>query len=255
MVTNHQPIIGNHHFAHASSEALDLYRDHYFLSCVMVTHSVAEGILKFVAERNNVAARARESRQALAERLRDDGFISPTFCGAFVQIWSSYRNDYHHMNPSVSAVDHAELAERNIENLATMEREIFECGCSEGKLVPRHEIYWDLQSDGSVPVSICGSDRRLRVPGYSQKERAYWLVLPVFNGQSLHPRKLAHIVTDHRETIGQRNCRNLHVVRPDSRSRLFQLRALFAVDYCSRIVKWHAVEFCHELAKQGEVLT
>src|SRR4029079_15627410 len=126
--------------------------------------------------------------------------------------------------------------------------------------VPKASLFRATRFTGTcsriVPyLSICGSDRRLRVPGYSQKERAYWLVLPVFNGQSLHPRKLAHIVTDHRETIGQRNCRNLHVVRPDSRPRLFQLRALFAVDYCSRIVKWHAVEFCHELAKQGEVLT
>jgi hypothetical protein len=40
----HQGIVPNHHFAAASSECIDLYRDGYALSAVMVSQAVAEGI-------------------------------------------------------------------------------------------------------------------------------------------------------------------------------------------------------------------
>ena len=38
----HQGIIPNHHFAAASSECIDLYRDGYSLSAVMVSQAVTE---------------------------------------------------------------------------------------------------------------------------------------------------------------------------------------------------------------------
>lgn len=40
----HQGIIPNHHFAAASSECIDLYRDGYALSAVMVSQAVTEGV-------------------------------------------------------------------------------------------------------------------------------------------------------------------------------------------------------------------
>ena len=40
---NKQGIIGNHHFAPASAESIDLYSNGHFLSTVMVTQSVNEG--------------------------------------------------------------------------------------------------------------------------------------------------------------------------------------------------------------------
>ena len=49
-----QRIIGNHHFAHASTECIHLYRDGHFIATVMTTQAVNEGIIKFVAERNNI---------------------------------------------------------------------------------------------------------------------------------------------------------------------------------------------------------
>ena len=49
-----QGIIGNQHFARASAECIDLYRDGHFISTVMVTQAVNEGILKFVADRNQI---------------------------------------------------------------------------------------------------------------------------------------------------------------------------------------------------------
>ena len=52
----HQGTIPNHHFAAASSECIDLYRDGYSLSAVMVSQAVTEGIWRLVLERNQVQA-------------------------------------------------------------------------------------------------------------------------------------------------------------------------------------------------------
>ena len=49
-----QRIIGSYHFAQASTECIDLYRDGHFIATVMTTQAVNEGIIKFVAERNNI---------------------------------------------------------------------------------------------------------------------------------------------------------------------------------------------------------
>ena len=49
-----QWIIGDHYFARASKECIHLYRDGHFIATVMTTQAVNEGILKFVAERNNI---------------------------------------------------------------------------------------------------------------------------------------------------------------------------------------------------------
>src|SRR3989338_6637199 len=47
----HQWIIGNHHFAAASSECINVYRDGNFIAAVMMSHSINEGIIVFVADR------------------------------------------------------------------------------------------------------------------------------------------------------------------------------------------------------------
>ena len=43
---------------------------------------------------------------------------------------------------------------QNIGDLAAIENEVFDFTTSGGKLVPVHKMYWDLQSDGSVPVFL-----------------------------------------------------------------------------------------------------
>jgi hypothetical protein len=150
---NHQRITGNHHFAHASAECLDLYRDGYFLSCVMVTQAVGEGIAKFVAERNAIARQNGEKNQTLVCRLRQHNIVSTAFEDAFCRIQGSFRNDYHHMNPPIGEHDHRVIAERNIRDLAILESEVFEChGGPDGTLVPAKQQYWDLGPDGTIPV-------------------------------------------------------------------------------------------------------
>ncbi len=148
----HQGIIPNHHFATASSECIDLYRDGYLLSAVMVSQSVTEGIWRFVLERNQI--QPDRDRPAVAATLVEQKIISTECAEAFGRIWRSFRNDVHHMNPSVSAVPIRELGRRNLIDLATIEREIFAVTFSNGKLVPVRPLYWDLQGDGTTSVFL-----------------------------------------------------------------------------------------------------
>jgi hypothetical protein len=152
---NHQWITGGHHFAHGSSECLDLYRDGYFLSCIMVTQAVSEGIANFVADRNGVIAQEGETKQDKVRRMKEKGIVTEAFSTAFGQIQRSFRNDLHHMNPPVATIDLPSLAKRNISDVATIEREIFECSIGAGgRLVPKNLAYWDIAADGTVPVYL-----------------------------------------------------------------------------------------------------
>lgn len=148
----HQGIIPNHHFAAASSECIDLYRDGYALSAVMVSQAVAEGVWRFVLDRNQV--QADRDRPALAATLVERKIISAECTDAFSRIWRSFRNDVHHMNASVSRVPFRDLAKRNLKDLAAIEREIFAVSFNNGKLVPVQPLYWDLGADGTTAVFL-----------------------------------------------------------------------------------------------------
>jgi len=132
-----------------------LYRDGYFTSCIMVAQAVSDGILEFIRDRNSVQQAEGESKQALAKRMQQSGILSEAFVEAFGRIQRSFRNDFHHMNPPVARVDLESLANRNITDLAAIEREIFECGIGlGGTIVPKKLRYWDLQPDGSVRAYV-----------------------------------------------------------------------------------------------------
>jgi len=150
---HHQNVLAAHHFAEASAECLDLYRDGYFLSTVMVSQSVAEGIFRFLLDRNSMSPDGRE-RPEMAELLVKNGIVSNLCADAFVHIWRSFRNDIHHMNPKVADIPFPELAKRNIDDLATIEREIFAYRINNGKLSPVQPKYWDTQPDGKVPIFL-----------------------------------------------------------------------------------------------------
>lgn len=152
MEIDHQGIIGNHHFAAASSECINLYRDGYYISAVMVSQAVNEGIVKFVAERTGI--KEKKEHSDLMDEFVKKGIMSLGCAQASKQIWSSFRNDVHHMNPKVASIPFQQLARRNLQDLATVEKEIFGADFSDGKLVPHHPEYWDVQKDGTVPVFL-----------------------------------------------------------------------------------------------------
>ena len=148
---DHQGIIGAHHFAEASSECINLYCDGYFISAVMVSQSVNEGIIKFVAEKNGVK---HEDFTKSIDKFVKKEIISKECAEATTNIWESFRNDVHHMNPKVDSIPFQELAKNNLLNLAVIEKEIFGADYKNGKLAPHYPQYWEIGDDGTVSVFL-----------------------------------------------------------------------------------------------------
>ena len=155
---DHHWIIGNHHFAAASSECINLYRDGHFIAAVMMSHSINEGIIVFVAERvqlpKNKSDGGAKSIEDLISELEQNKTISKAYADAARDIYASYRNDVHHMNPKVSCIDFLLLARENLKRLSIIENEIFGVDIVEGKMSPHHPAYWDLSPDGTVSVFL-----------------------------------------------------------------------------------------------------
>ena len=147
-----QKIIGEYHFASASTECIHLYRDGHFISTVMATQAVNEGILKFVAERNNIQKTDYCNLRALLKLLVSQGIFSGGCFEASKQIYERFRNDVHNMNPPVTTIDFPKLAKTNIQNLAVIERELWTAAIIGGKLRPFQPKYWDINPDGTVPI-------------------------------------------------------------------------------------------------------
>ena len=154
----HQGIIGGHYFAPASSECIYLYRDGYFIGAVMMSHAINEGIIKFVAERNNIERHKPDgTTKTIAEvidALREKGIISNACADASMEIWRSFRADIHHMNPTVATIDFRKLAQKNLKRLSTIEKEIFGYKNNKGTIVTNQPKYWDIKSDGTAPVFL-----------------------------------------------------------------------------------------------------
>jgi hypothetical protein len=121
----------------------------------MVSQSVTEGILRFVLERNGMPD-DNKSDEAL-KVLVEENIISQRYCEAFSRIRKSFRNDVHHMNQSVYQVPFREFAKRNMDDLATIEGEIFACSYGiNGELIPRQPKYWNMIPERDIPIFIRG---------------------------------------------------------------------------------------------------
>jgi len=151
----HQGIIGNHYFAEASSECIYLYRDGYFIATVMMIHAINEGIIKFIAERNDIKREKTDGStktiEELISELQEAGYISLNCANVSKGIWKSYRNDVHHMNPTVIEIHFKELAKQNIKYLSTIKKEIFDYHVNnDGVMVLHQPKYWDIKSNGTT---------------------------------------------------------------------------------------------------------
>lgn len=150
-----QRVIGSHHFAKASTECIYLYTHGFFIATVMITQAVNEGIIKFVAERNNIQYENMTVSDIL-QTLESQGIISQDCSKASEEIRRSFRNDVHHMNPPVAEINFPELAKKNIHNLAAIEREIWATNFRYAEMIPSQPQYWDVNPDGSIPVNLRG---------------------------------------------------------------------------------------------------
>lgn len=156
---DHQNIIGNHHFASASTECIKIYSDGHFLSAVMVSQAVNEGIVRFIAERNNIPLYLDHDKSktknvsGLIDELEQKSIITRICAEASRNIYRSFRNDVHHMNPKVAeiAIYFRDLAKRNLQDLAKIEKEIFGFSvASNGSIILQQPKYWDCSKDGKV---------------------------------------------------------------------------------------------------------
>lgn len=139
----HNRIIGVQHFSDASYECIQAYRLGLFTSCVMLTQSINEGIIKFVAERNQVN-RTGDIPDTL-NTLISRNLITNACAQASEAIWKSYRNDIHHMNPGISKIqDWHQLAKQNLRHLATIEYCVFGYDMNQGALRLHYPQHWDF---------------------------------------------------------------------------------------------------------------
>ncbi len=153
---NYQPVIGGHYFAPASSQCLELYRDGYMLGCIMCSQALLEAMLKFVAQQNSMEYK-KDVRDLIQDILAKNILSSNTVAAA-KSAWS-HRNDFHHLNQGLAGIDLMNKAKECVEATCAVEDEIFEAVFSNGALVPKKPIYWDIKPDGTVPVFL----RRLDV--------------------------------------------------------------------------------------------
>ena len=90
----------------------------------------------------------------LVQELSQRALLSSAAVEAAKRIIRSFRNDVHHMNPAIARIDFPALAKRNLQDLAAVEREIFETSNVDGALIPKNPQFWDLQPDGTLPVFL-----------------------------------------------------------------------------------------------------
>ena len=150
---NSRRVIGSQYFARASTECIALYSDGHYIATVMMTQAVNEGIIRFVAKRNNIVY-DNKSLGALLTTLASQGIFTQNCFKASNQIWNSYRNAVHHMNQPVADIWFPDLAKKNIQNLAVIEHEIWATSFKDEELIPIHPKYWDINPDGTMPIHL-----------------------------------------------------------------------------------------------------
>lgn len=147
-----QIIVPHHHFTSASTECVYLYRDGYFMGTAMATQSLNEGLIRFIADRSSIPP--NQDLYVLTDLFVANNIVSNECAEAMRRVLRSFRNDFHHLNPSISKVPVQEIAKRNIEDIAAIEKEIFEHTYQNGMLSPKQAKYWDVRPDGTVLVSL-----------------------------------------------------------------------------------------------------
>jgi hypothetical protein len=154
----HQKIIGGHYFSKASSECIYLYRDGYFIGTVTMSHTINEGIIKFIAERNSISRQKENGDTKTIEELinvfKERKIISNECAEASIKIWKSFRDDIHHMNPTVIEIPFKKLALQNIKDLAIIEKEIFGFDVDNGAIVPHQPKHWNINKNGMIETFL-----------------------------------------------------------------------------------------------------
>ena len=148
--------IGAHHFSKASAECIKTYRAGYFIACTMMTQSINEGIINFVAERNSLKAKRGGNLPLTIDKFVKQGLFTNQAAQASKVICErDERNSVHHMNQKISEIeDWHELAKRNLRNLAKVESCVFGHQIVDGKMCPHFPQHWDSVGENTVQVHL-----------------------------------------------------------------------------------------------------
>jgi hypothetical protein len=138
-------------FAAASTECRELFVAGCFYGCITLAQSVAEGLARFIAEKNSLQVVEDYRHQInLLQRNRSAPTISNQAYEAFRQIFGrprEDRNDFHQLNATVEQ-DNRVLESRAlqcIESLYRIESEVFAIKHGvEGTIIPVHPQYWPI---------------------------------------------------------------------------------------------------------------
>jgi hypothetical protein len=117
----------------------------------MCSKALLEAVLKFVAQRNRM-----EFKKEVDELILDldaKKILNEKALNAAKLSWR-HRNDFHHLKPNILAIDLEAKARECIEATCVLEEEIFGATIVAGALSPKNPIYWDIHSDGSIPVYL-----------------------------------------------------------------------------------------------------
>ena len=158
----HNPIIGSQYFSAFSLECIQTYRAELFRACVMLTQAVCEGLIRFVAIRNQIPIKKREKALSILKKLRYHKLITDEAEQASEAILNeSDRNELHHMNPEISKIeDWHQHAKQHLRNLATIEYWVFGYNAKEGVLYPHYPEHWDSGDDENTIIG----DLRSAIP-------------------------------------------------------------------------------------------
>ena len=157
-----QKLIPSHCFSETLSECIKIYYEGFFIATVMMSHSINEGIIKFIAEKNNIDIESikKEEKKKWIEfclkKFKKENIMTDTCYNASEAILKSFRNDIHHMDPKISQISFIELAEKNIKHLMTIEKEIFGFEFTEQGINPNQRKYWSINQDGTGNIFLKG---------------------------------------------------------------------------------------------------
>lgn len=140
-------------FAPVSAECTILFRDGHFYGCIALSQAVAEGIVRFLCQKNSWNPK-KHFKDNIA-KLETRKFITNDLKEKFLKLWER-RDDYHHLNSTIEKDRQKleSLAYKKVSLLKEIESEVFKFSVVDGKLVPKNMKYWDLQPNGTVPVFL-----------------------------------------------------------------------------------------------------
>lgn len=138
-------------FSAASSECRRLFISGEFYACITLAQSVAEGLAKYIAEKNSrPIIKDYHSQIGHLHNPRNGAVISPATYQEFKAIHGDDRNDFHHLNREVEQ-DYRQLEARAtecLESLFSIESALFEYELIEGgKICPINPQYWPTDPD------------------------------------------------------------------------------------------------------------